>query len=208
MLKKYVLLMFCMLFLSGCMSGPKYIPISYFSEDHSMAVTVRGFPSASHNITHHYETDPLKKLEKGLEATQRTFQLQNVFQQINNEEIRAELKKDIEERAKKIFKITSDHNDLALEISIEKWGWIIPEEGIMGLRLGSFQLYIDGRVNVYDLRPSKKLIGTQYLSARENISDHMSASENKRAIQKVMNEFAENVTEFLWRSDAKEERVK
>lgn len=189
------------------MFGPKYIPLNYFGGDHSMGVLVRGFPSATHNLTHVYETDPYKKLEKGLEATQRTLQLQNVFNQIDNEEIRAALKEDIEEKAKKIFKISSEHNDLVLEISIDSWGWIIPEEGIWDLRLGSFQLAINGRVEVYDLRPSKKLIGSQYLSARENISDHLSASENKRAIQKVMNEFAESVTEFLWRSDAKGEKL-
>ncbi len=200
--------MLCLLSLTGCFFGPKYIPVNYFSEGHSMVVNVRNLPSASHNLTHVYEHDPIKKLEKGIEATNRTFQLQTVFSQINTDEIRAELKNDIETRASKIFKITSDHNDLALEISITKWGWIIPEEGLMGLRLGSFQLTIEGRVEVYDLRPTKKLIGSQYLSARENISDHLSASENKQAIQKVMKEFGESVTEFLWRSDNKAEKLK
>ena len=202
MLKMYVLCL-AVLFSSGCF-GPRYIPARYFAEKHSMAVAVQSLLSPSHNLTHVYESDPIKKLEKGLESANRTIQMQSVFSKIDTEVIHDELKKDIEARAAKVFGATSDPNDLLLEIRINDWGWIVPSPGPFGIGAGEFELIVNGSALVYDMHPTKKLIASTSFRGKENISDHMSASETQKAIKKVMGQFAKHVGEFLWQREIKE----
>ncbi|MCA9508178.1 MAG: membrane lipoprotein lipid attachment site-containing protein [Myxococcales bacterium] len=83
-MKKLFILASLVALLSGCFT-PKFIPFRYFNEEHRMAVKVRNFPSPTHNMSraHHDESDPIKKLEIGLEAARQTLQLQTIFSQIN-----------------------------------------------------------------------------------------------------------------------------
>ncbi|MCA9508179.1 MAG: hypothetical protein KC505_07155 [Myxococcales bacterium] len=108
----------------------------------------------------------------------------------------------------KVFKISDDFNDLALEVVINNWGWIIPQAGVFGIKLGTFQLEVHGSIYIYDLKLNKKLIAEQVFTARENISDHLSKSENERAIKKIMRDASELIGEFVWRSDAKSEALR
>lgn len=124
------------------------------------------------------------------------------------EKIRAEFSSEIQERVAKVFKISDDFNDLALEVVINNWGWIIPQAGVFGIKLGTFQLEVHGSIYIYDLKLNKKLIAEQVFTARENISDHLSKSENERAIKKIMRDASELIGEFVWRSDAKSEALR
>lgn len=58
-----------------------------------------------------------------------------------------------------------------------------------------------GEVCVYDLKTGKKEIAHDIVVTQETINDRLNVEETKKAITKVMQEFAEITAEFLWRSD-------
>jgi hypothetical protein len=198
-----IFLLSVVIFLSSCF-GPKYIPARYFHEKHSLGVVVKSLPTATHNINANYEQDVIKKLEKQLESTARTVELQSIFSRIDSEEIRTQLAKDVEKKVVKIFSVDNASRDLVAEIEIHNWGWIVPGERSFNFRLASYQLTVSGTVRVYDLNPSKKEIAYAPFRAQENISDRLSLSETQRAVKKVLEDASEIIAEFLWRSDNKE----
>lgn len=191
-------------FLTGCF-GPKYIPTHYFHEKHAMSVTVHSIPSPTHSDvnSHQYETDPFEKVSKGLASAERSIEQLKVFNQIDHTAIQKELEDSIKKRAEKIFMIDQDSKDLAVEVRIESWGWVVPGQGFLS-SFTPYQLYFNGRAEVYDLQPAKKLIAYTNFRARENLTDRMSVSDTQRAITKVVADAAELVGEFLWRSDEKD----
>lgn len=203
MMRFFFFLPVVLIALSGCF-GPKYIPAHYFTEKHTMSVTVHSLPSPTHSEVdrHIGETDPAEKIKKGLQSAQYSINQARVFSQIDNAAIQKDIEEGIKKRVEKIFPVDQQGRDLAVEVHIYSWGWIVPPESF--LLSGSYQLFINGNVNVYDVQEMKKEIAHSSFSVRENLMDHLSISETKRAIDKAASDAAEAVTEFLWRSDSKE----
>ncbi len=183
---------------AGC-ATTKYIPSHYFNEKHAMAVQVKNLPSPSHeqdNTSGGFLEAAIGAATKG----ERERELQKVFKDVDQEEVRASLEKNISERIKKYYQPKTDSDDLSVEVRIIRWGWILPTANF-GIRIGSYQLEILGEVRVYDLKTAKKEIAHDIVVTQETINDRLNVEETKKAITKVTQEFAEITAEFLWRSD-------
>ena len=190
------------LFMSGCF-GPKYIPSSYFLSRHDLKVDVKSIPDPVHLEESSSQSNSLLgDIIKAAANSSRKADLQKAFAHIDSDEVRNNLQASISAKIEDHYNVKHDSKDLAVEVKINSWGWILPTSS-MGIRTGSYYLQMTGKVVVYDEYPSRKEIGHIYLTTREAMQDNMSPEETTRRVKRAVDEFADLSGDFLWRSDEK-----